>query len=51
MSSGSRVVSQSIRASATMAAEKPHQAAPAGVAPQRQTANANSPAVASSTSG
>ena len=38
MSSGSSVVSQSIMASATMAAENTHQAAPAGVAPQCQHA-------------
>jgi hypothetical protein len=35
MSSGSRVVSQSMNAKATKAAENPHQTSPVGVIPQR----------------
>ena len=51
MSSGKSVVSQSMNARATKAAEKPHHANPVDVAPQRWIQKKNSAPVASSTSG
>ena len=51
MSSGSKVVSQSMNARATRAAEKPHQAKPVGVRPHWCAQKANSTAVRISTSG
>jgi hypothetical protein len=49
--SGSSVVSQSMPARATRAAQKPHQSNATGCAPKRQAASANSAPVASSTIG
>jgi hypothetical protein len=51
MSSGKRVVSQSINASAISAAAKPHQARPPNWPGMRHTHQANTAPVASSTSG
>jgi len=51
MSSGSRVVSQSISASVSSAAEKPHHASAAHSPGMRHTHQANSTPVTSSTMG